>query len=60
MGAVSLKIHRAITVIIRREHAESGHFVLEIENGEVASGTESAVTISCFSDELYEFEGIRR
>ena len=50
MGVISLKIHRAINMT--REHAESGHFVLEIENGEVASGTASTVAISCFSGEL--------
>ena len=40
-----------------REHAESGHFVLEIENGEVVSGTASAVAISCFSNTSTKFEG---
>ena len=29
MGVVSLKIHRTILI---REHAQSSHFVLEIEN----------------------------
>ena len=47
VGVVS---HRAILTC---EHAESGHFELEIENREVASGTASAVAISCFSGELH-------
>ena len=51
--------YQKFTVLkLTREHAETGQYVLEIENGEVASGTASAVAISCFSGELH-FDQVR-